>query len=351
MLVQRNRLRRLAACALAVGGIGVIANAVAQQPAPAPAAAPTADATRPVAYIYGSEPISRAEFGEFLMARGGVDKLDLFINMKIIEHECTKRGIKVDQKEMEAALMEDLAGLSVSKSDFIKQVLPRYGKTLYEWMEDVIKPRLLLAKMCQDRIQVTDDDLKKQFEREYGEKRQMQIIIWPKGDDLKSIQETYGKIRNNADEFDRAARGQANPSLAAACGNINIARYTQGEEAIVIETAYKLNPGEVSEVLSTRLGYVVLKLKAIVPPDANANFEKVKDRLRKQAKDEKLTQEIPKLFAELKTQAKPNLIFTGPELWKVIAGTDSAPENMLKGVSGTAPAPTQALIPAPTEKK
>jgi hypothetical protein len=341
----RTRLRRLAACALAAGGIGVIADAIAQQPAPAPAPAPaTTDANRPVAYLYENVPVSRAEFGEFLMARGGVDKLELFVNRKIIEHECAKHSISVTQKEMEAALLEDLAGLSVKKEDFIKMVLPRYGKTLYEWMEDVIRPRLLLTQLCErtGRVKVSDEDLKQHFEREYGEKRRVQVIMWPKGDDLKAIQDAYGKIRGSQDEFDRAARGQANPALAAACGNIKpVAKHTYGEDKIVVDTAFKLRPGEVSEILATSQGYVVLKMHEVIPPDAKANFEEQKGRLHKQAYDERMSQEIPKLFAELKKNAKPNFIFTGPELWKAIAGPNSTPENVLKGVEGTAPAPTE----------
>ena len=239
---------------------------------------------------------------------------------------------------MEAALLEDLAGLSVNKADFVQQVLPRYGKTLYEWMEDVIRPRLLLTKLCEDKVKVTDEDLRKQFEREFGEKRRMQIILWPKGDDLKAIQNTYAKIRGSQDEFDSAARNQANPSLASTRGSITIARHTQGEDPIVIETAYKLKPGEVSEIISTKLGYVVLKMHEVVPPDAKADFEKEKPRLEKLAKDELMSQEIPKLFAELKKTAKPNFIFTGPEVWKAIAGPTATPENVLKGVGGTAPA-------------
>lgn len=330
----RTRLRRLAACALAAGGLGVLADAAAQQPAPPPAAAAD-DLNRPVAYIYGNVAVSRAEFGEFLMARGGVDKLELFVNRKIIEHECARHGVTASQKEMEAALVEDLAGLSVKKEDFVKLVLPRYGKTLYEWMEDVVRPRILLGKLCekQGRVKVSDEDLKQHFEREYGEKRRVQIVMWPKGDDLKAIQELYGKIRSSQDEFDRAARGQANPALAAACGNIKpIARHTYGEDKIVVDTAFKLQPGEVSEILSTSQGYVVLKMHEVIPPDAKADFEKEKPRLQKQAYDEKMSQEIPKLFAELKAAAKPNFIFTGPELWKAIAGPNASPENVLKGV-------------------
>jgi hypothetical protein len=343
----RTRLRTLAACAAVACAVGVIAHARGQQPTPAapPAPAPAAaDFNRPVAYIYKNVPVTRAEFGEFLMARGGVDKLELFVNKKIIEHECAKRGVNVTKEEMEAALLEDLAGLSIKKADFVKLVLPRYGKTLYEWMEDVIRPRLLLAKLCKDRVQVSDEDLKQQFEREYGEKRRVQIVMWPKGDDLKTIEKEYAKLRTSQDEFDRAARGQANPSLAASAGHIKpIARHSYTYETptekdtAIEEMAFKLKVGEVSEVIGTSQGYVVMKLHEVIPPDAKVKFEDVKERLRKQAYEEKMSREIPKYFAELKKAAEPNFIFTGPELWKVLAGPDRNPENVLQGVSGTAP--------------
>ena len=37
-------------------------------------------------------------------------------------------------------------------------------------------------------MKVGKADLDKQFERECGEKRRVQIIMWPKGDDTKAIQ-------------------------------------------------------------------------------------------------------------------------------------------------------------------
>jgi hypothetical protein len=354
----RTWLRRVAACGVAACGLAAIADAWAQQPAPQPPppAATAADFDRPVAYIYGNVAVTRAEFGEFLMARGGADKLELFVNKKIIEHECAKRGVAVTQQEMEAALLEDLEGLSIQKADFVKLVLPRYGKTFYEWMEDVVRPRLLLTKLCRDRVQVTEDDLRKQFEREFGEKRKVQIIMWPKGDDLKTIQKEYAAIRESQDAFDDAAMRQSNPALASVKGHIQpVARHTYADEPEVVETAFKMQPGTVSHVIDTKLGYVVIKLHAIIPPSPDADFEKEKPRLHKQAYDERLSQEIPKYFAELKKAAEPNFIFTGPELWKALAGPAQAMEgNVLDGVKPAAPGLTPAggaVIPPPSEKK
>jgi hypothetical protein len=336
-----SRVRRAVAWGLVAAGLGGSA-LVAQSPPPAaPPAAPAPsradDALRPVAVIYGNVPVTRQDLGEFLIARGGADKLELVVNKMIIEYECKKRNISVTEKEMEAALLEDLAGLSINKADFIRAVLPRYGKTLYEWMEDVIRPRLLLSKLCHDRVKVDDADLMKQFEREYGEKRRVQIVMWPKGDNLTVIQEEWAKIRNNQSEFDRAARSQANPALASCAGNIKpIGRHAYAEDKRVEEIAFQLKVGEVSEIIGTSQGYVVMKLHQIIPPDDSVKFEAVKPRLFKQAFDERMTQEIPKCFAELKEAAKPKMLLDGPPLWKDDVRPGKPVEDVLQG-PGTAP--------------
>lgn len=328
------------------------APAPAAAPAPAPAPAAAEDyANRPVAYIYGNVPVTRQDLGEFLIARGGADKLDLLVNKKIIEFECAKRGVTVTDKEMEAALLDDLAGLSIKKADFVKAVLPRYGKTLYEWMEDVIKPRLLLSKLCRDRVKVNDDDIKKQFEREYGEKRRVQILMWPKGDDLKVIQSEYGKIRASQEEYDRAARSQANPALASSAGHIKpICKHTYAEDRRVEEIAFQLQVGQVSEIIGTSQGYVVMKLHEVIAPDPKVKFEEVRPRLEKQAFEERMTQEIPKYFAELKQQANPKTLFDGPALWRYDVTPGRGLDDILQGGATTPAAPAPAPAPAPMKK-
>ena len=331
---------RCRARALAVVGLGLFTgNAAAQQPAARPGPTPGELAATPVAFIYGNVPITRQDLGEFLIARGGTDKAELLVNKMIIEHECRQRGVTVTPQEMEAALLSDLAGLTIKREDFVKLVLPRYGKTLYEWMEDVIKPRLLLTKLCRHRIKLDKADLDKQFEREYGEKRRVQIIMWPKGDDLKAIEREYGKIRTGQEEFDRAARAMANPSLASVAGHIKpISRHLYAEDPKIEKMAFELKPGEVSQIIQTSQGFVVMKLHEVIPPDAKVKREEVMARLEKQAMEEKLTEEIPKCFAELKTAAQPKMLLDGPPLWKTDVAPGRSVEDVLRG-PGTTPMP------------
>src|SRR5437868_1319121 len=59
--------------------------------------------TRPVAYIYESIPVTRADLAEFLIARGGYEKVELLVNKMIIEKEAERAGIKVTTTEMDKA--------------------------------------------------------------------------------------------------------------------------------------------------------------------------------------------------------------------------------------------------------
>jgi hypothetical protein len=128
----------------------------AQQDSPSPAGGPPSDYShRVVAYIYDTTPITREDLGEYLIARMGKDRLVKLVNKRIIEHVCQEKGVEVTPAEIEADLAETVKGLAVNRHDFINQILKNYQLTLYEWKEDVIKPNLLLTKLCRGRVQVT----------------------------------------------------------------------------------------------------------------------------------------------------------------------------------------------------
>jgi hypothetical protein len=364
MRISSPRMRRLAAAGVLACGLAVTADRARTQPPgpnPAPAPEPTlvpANApdygNRPVAYIYGNVPVTRAHLAEFLIARGGYEKVELLVNRMIIEEEAKKRGITVTPQEMEAALADDLKGINVDKKDFVNVVLPKYGKSLYEWMEDVVRPRLLLTKMCKDRVEVTDEDLRLEFERNYGEKRAVRIIIWPATDDLRSVTKLWDVIRKSDEEFLRVAKQQANPSLAAVAGEIKpINKHLRAEDQIVEKAAFALREeGEVSEILKTQQGYMVMKLLKIIPPDTKVDFEQVKDQLYNEVFDFKLSAEIPKQFAELREIAAPNILLKGPpSQWQFQQTNRQMAEEVFRQQMGEGVTPAGASMPAPMPPK
>jgi hypothetical protein len=302
------------------------ARAAAPEPAPAPMPPPAAPlpppaagtsdyATQPVAYVYGSIPITRADLGEYLISRFGADRLDLLINHRIIDHVCQEKGIQVTAAEVEAALNDDLKGLSVNKLDFVRTILKKYNKTLYEWKEDVIKPRLQLNKLCRQRITVTDEDLRQCFEAHYGEKVRCRLIMWAHSDE-KRIMQLYGKLRDDPAEFDRAAKSQMTPSLSSAAGNLKepIGHRTLGDtpQSLEIERdIFALQPGEITPLLKTPEGLVIFKCVERIPPDTTKRLEVEQPKLEQEILEKKAQIVIGKIFEEMRKEADPHRLLSG----------------------------------------
>ncbi|HXG11710.1 MAG TPA: peptidylprolyl isomerase [Gemmataceae bacterium] len=277
-------------------------------PSPPPAPPPSPEYTRNVvAYIYGTVPITREELGEYLIARLGAERLEPLVNKRIIEYHCQRQGITVSPAEIEADLAETLASLKVDLKTFVNQILKARGKTLYEWKEDVIRPKLLMHKLCRDRVRVEEEDILKGFEAYYGEKVKVQMILWPKEEHHIALK-MWDEIRKDEKAFDRAARSQASAQLARVGGMIDpFGRYTTGSPELE-KVAFSLEPGEVSPIIGTKEGYVVIKLLERIPPNKAVKLDEVRAKLEKEVIEKKTQMLIPEVFAELKKQADPRLL-------------------------------------------
>jgi hypothetical protein len=117
----------------------------------------------------------------------------------------------------------------------------------------------------------------------------------------------YADMRKSDEEFDRLARQQASPTLAASGGRIRpISRHSTGNDELEKE-AFSLQQGELSRLIGTPEGTVVLKCVRRIPPDATKKLETERANLQKEIMDKKVQQEIPKIFTELREQAKAKL--------------------------------------------
>lgn len=269
---------------------------------------------RVVAYL-GTEAITRQELGDYLVARKGKSMLPLLINRRIMERACRERGIEVTAMDVENSFREGLDGIvGVPKQQFVKQMLEKYGKTLYEWKEDIIRPKLMLQRLCRNRIRITDEAIHKAFESRYGEKVDCRIIIWPK-EKKKEAQQLYGAIRKKEEAFHEAAKNQSKSEYASCAGNIKpISRYSL-EDPKVEEIAMKLRPGEVSELIDTEMGIVVLKCDRRIPADSTASLEAKRKELIQELIQKQLRAAMPKMLDSLEKDAKSRTIvedFTQP---------------------------------------
>ncbi len=345
---RRGRLALLALGCAGTLGVGLWwARGLAQPPArigaPTPSAhtpapTPPAPATPParsdysdrvVAYVNDTTPITREDLGEYLIARYGMDKLKLLINRRVIEYACKPHGIVVTAAEIEADIAESLKEVGgVDRANLLKQLLARYKKTLTEWKEDVVRPKLMLTKLCRTRVQVTEEDLNRAFESHYGEKIEGRIILWPpeKQDQARA---EYARLRDNPGLFDEMARSQSSPTLKGTEGKVKpFGRFVMGEA--VDREAFKLRPGEISPLIEAREGFVVLKCDRRLPADTTVNRDKVRPDLSKEVFDQKVQVEMQTAFKQLYDLAHP-------EERKPAPGEKPSPGQVLAVIHGNVP--------------
>ena len=250
-------------------GKGVV---TASASAPVTPAVPTDK--RVIAYVFGNTPITREEYGEYLIQQYGADRVRLYVNRRIIEIAAAKRNVIVTPQEVEAVIAQDCGKLGVNRADFVANVLQqKYGKTLQEWRDDVIRPRLILQQMCRDQIKFEEADVKKVFENLYGEKVKCKIILWPSGNEASELQaalKRYASIRKDEKEFDDAARSQLNSDLAARGGVVDPIGRHSGPGTATFTDSTKANttvsfdaPGAYTLMLSADDGVHTVTLTAL----------------------------------------------------------------------------------------
>jgi foldase protein PrsA len=265
-----------------------------------PATSPAEYEKNVVAYVNGV-PITRQELGEELIARKGKEQLKLLINRKIIEQACQKAGVSVTDAEVEADLKDVMrTANAATPAQFEESILKRRNTTLIEYKEDVVRPGIAMRKLAGKQVEVTDEEIRRAYESNYGEKVKCRIIMIPESD-ARLAPKIFAQVRDDREAFLRQALQQADPNLAACGGEIKIGRFTGLDS--VEEAAFALKDGQVSQVLQVEGGRVILLREGLEPRDESTTLEQVRDELRHSLLEKKLRAEVPRVFHQLREEA------------------------------------------------
>jgi parvulin-like peptidyl-prolyl isomerase len=282
-------------------------------PAPQAASATAADYDhRVVAYLNETEAVTRDELAEYLVPRRGPEKLDALINRRIIEFACKEKKIEVSAAEIEQALAESIKSLNIDRARFVKEYLKGIRKNMFEWKEDVLRPRLILTKMCQDRVHVTPSDIQQAFESQYGEKVECRIIVWPVPQAYKA-EEMYASLRDSEEAFALAAKNQFNSTLASMGGRVKpVGRHTFTNQKVE-DAVFRLHPGEVSELIGTTDGVTLIKCDKRLPADTTVSIDAKREELTMFVFERKLQMEMGKFVKEARDRAAVKPAFPDPK--------------------------------------
>lgn len=290
--------------------------------APAPAAAAAAAKWSEVVCEVNGEPITREQLADELIATFGAKQLELIVNRKVIEQACKQQKVEISRPELEAELDATLKRLNLSRKEFVERILASRELSLIQYVRDTIWPKIALKKLVADKVAVTEDDLKKAFEANYGEKARVRMLvvkerrkaeeIWAKLDQEKDKDKRYklfGSLAKtfSVDESTRAYEGDCQP----------INHYSSLGE--IEKMAFDLQEGELSRIQQVQEGHLIFLGLGRVPPVQGASLDSVADEktkdtvrtvLQKDIAEKKMRVEVAKLFQSIRKNAK---IISNPE--------------------------------------
>jgi hypothetical protein len=262
-----------------------------------------------VAYLYdGAMAITRRELGDYLIDRFGSERIDFLVNRKIIEMACQAQHITISDAEIKVQLDADLLGFGgLTVDQFVNNVLKKYNKTLFEYKEDVIRPKLALERYVRGKIVVSEEDIQKGFEAKFGPKVDCRIIVLAR-EQKKDAVDIWTKIRQDPNLFDDYAKKQFMPKIASTGGKVDPVHKHFGNASIE-EEAFKLKPGEISSLIEMPDdgSTIILRCEKHIPADATKQINEERAALYQEILQARMGDQMKKIFEELRKKAAPQI--------------------------------------------
>ena len=246
------------------------------------------------------------------------------IRRELLFQESKKRGIRVSQAQIDEE-MKKLKARYASENDFIHvlSAMKVSPESLRQQVERAMAIQAIIDKEFAPRAAVTDGETWSYYDRNRDSFREPEkikashILIktdprWEeakKAEARKKIEKVRDQARNGQD-FAALAKTHSEDPSAAQDGDLGYVRPGQVVKPFE-EALFSLKPGEMSDIVETRLGYHLIKA-GDRQPERTIPFESLKDQLKLLLKQEKGKEEANKYIGKIRDTAKVE-IFLPPD--------------------------------------
>ena len=245
--------------------------------------------------------------------------LEQLIGTALLYQESKKEGIKIDQKAVDERLEQWKK--QFPNEEAYKKAMSTANLSLSQMKEDITRgmtiEKLIVEKFV-DKTTVPEKEIKAYYESHLNLFKQPEqvkashilIKVDPKAkepekeDALKKIRDVQKK-QIKGDDFAKLAKEYSQGPSNAKGGDLGYFKRGQMVPAFE-EVAFKLKPGEVSDIVKTRFGYHLIKV-VDKKPESTVPYEEIKDKLAQYLKQEKVQKEIKQLVEKLRKEAKVEL--------------------------------------------
>ena len=275
-----------------------------------------------IAAVINGRQISMLELAEHCIHRHGEEVLEGTINRKLLQLACQKQKITITEEDLDREIAR-AASVMVPPRDgkpdveaWLKKVTRRQGVSVEIYRRDSVWPSVALKKLVGDSIQITDEDLKKGFEANYGPRVRCRAIVL---NNLRIAQQVWEKARKNptVEYFGQLAEQYSiEASSRALAGEIPPIRQNGGRPLLEKE-AFSLGPGELSSIVQLGETYIILLCEGRTKP-VNVDAAKVRELIHEDLHEKRLRLAMAEYFRNLRDRATID---------NYLAGTTQSPKK------------------------
>jgi parvulin-like peptidyl-prolyl isomerase len=266
-----------------------------------------------VAAIVAGRTIALTDLGEECIRRHGREVLEGLISRRVLLQQVRKYGLKITQQDLDLEIYRAAEAMGVVDENdqpqvdrWLRLVEEQQGLSYERYLTEVVWPtvalKMLTHHLAGDRIDVTDDDIQKGYEANYGPRadclaivlnnQRTAIEVWEMA--RKNLNPVYfGQLAHkySVDKVSRELAGEVPP----------IQRH--GGRPQLEREAFALKAGEMSGIIQVEDKFVILYCRGFTQP-REIPLEEVRDTLYRDLYEKKLRTEMARQYHQLMDAAR-----------------------------------------------
>lgn len=325
------------------------ASKAASEPSAGQARVGAAAKTSEVLAKVGEDKITYDTVAEECVKRFGKEVLDDLIHRLIIQQACEQEQVTVSEQEITEEINRIAKRFNLDPTQWQQMLQAERNITPVQYRQSVIYPMIALRKLSSKEVDVTDEDMKQAFVRNYGPRVKARMIMF---DNQRRAEGAWDQLQKNPEDFEKmAGKISIDPGSRALGGQIPPIPRFNGNKTLE-DAAFKLKPDQISGVIEIAPSrYVVLKCEGRTEPVVT-DIEEVRDALYDELKESKVQVEVAKTFESIKKKTIVDNYLTQTSTRPERATSPLGPNTGVQPVSGTqakATRATTAAAPAATK--
>ncbi len=296
--------------------------AAVPRPARQGSTATDAGATNPqtlgVVAVVNGEKITRQQLARESLKRYGEELLEKVINQQLIEQACAAGKVIVTQRHVDEEIDRMAKKFGLSRDLFLRTIRDDRQMPIHEYRQE-IWGRLALKQLADASIQVTEEDLNRAFETEYGPRVRARMIVTLTAEKAEKLRQL---ALQDPDRFgDLAKEYSEDKNSASVRGQIPPIRKNMDDQALE-KAAFGLAEGQVSKVIPTAGRFILLKCEKRLPPVYVASqFQTdARRRLADRVRFQKMRSAAAGIFQQLQASARITNVYNSPQLSQRMPG-------------------------------